>query len=116
MTIGNLEYRVPLALPDSRGNRRLGGALFYDTGNVFERPSDFTLKEFTHTAGAGLRFVIRDPKGTARAPVLYHGTVPDLFQSGRDVLVEGRMQNGVFVAVPGSLMTKCPSKYSPKKS
>ena len=64
----------------------------------------------------GLRFTIRDPKGTAHVPVLYKGTVPDLFQSGRDVLVEGRMQNGVFVAQPGSLMTKCPSKYSPKKS
>jgi cytochrome c-type biogenesis protein CcmE len=66
--------------------------------------------------GAGLRFTIRDPKGTAHVPVLYRGTVPDLFQSGRDVLVDGRMQNGVFVAVPGSLLTKCPSKYSPKKS
>jgi cytochrome c-type biogenesis protein CcmE len=65
---------------------------------------------------AGLRFTIRDPKGTATVPVLYHGTVPDLFKSGRDVLVQGRMKNGVFVAVPGSLMTKCPSKYSPKKS
>jgi cytochrome c-type biogenesis protein CcmE len=66
--------------------------------------------------GAGLRFTIRDPKGTATTRVLYHGTVPDLFQSGRDVLVEGRVQSGTFVAVPGSLMTKCPSKYSPKKS
>jgi cytochrome c-type biogenesis protein CcmE len=65
---------------------------------------------------AGLRFTIRDPKGTATARVLYRGTVPDLFQSGRDVLVDGRMRNGVFVAVPGTLMTKCPSKYSPKKS
>ena len=66
--------------------------------------------------GAGLRFTIRDPKGTASVPVLYRGTVPDLFQSGRDVLVDGRMRNGVFVAVPGSLLTKCPSKYAPKKS
>jgi cytochrome c-type biogenesis protein CcmE len=67
-------------------------------------------------AATGMRFTIRDPKGTATARVLYRGTVPDLFKSGRDVLVEGRMQNGVFVAVPGSLMTKCPSKYSAKKS
>ena len=65
---------------------------------------------------AGLRFTIRDPKGTATTRVLYRGTVPDLFQSGRDVLVDGRMRNGVFVAVPGSLMTKCPSKYSPRSS
>ena len=63
---------------------------------------------------AGLRFTVRDPKGTATTRVLYRGTVPDLFRAGRDVLVQGRMQNGTFVAVPGSLMTKCPSKYTPR--
>ena len=67
MTIGNLEYRIPLALPDSRGNRRVGGALFYDTGNVFERPSDFTLRDFTHTVGGGLRF--QTPLGPVRLDV-----------------------------------------------
>jgi cytochrome c-type biogenesis protein CcmE len=66
--------------------------------------------------GAGMRFMLRDVKGTATVPVLYRGTVPDLFQSGRDVVVDGRLQNGVFVAVPGSLITKCPSKYAPKHS
>jgi cytochrome c-type biogenesis protein CcmE len=40
--------------------------------------------------------------------------VPDLFKTGRPVVVDGRLRNGVFVAVPGSLLTKCPSKYSPK--
>jgi cytochrome c-type biogenesis protein CcmE len=62
----------------------------------------------------GLHFVIRDRSGTATVPVLYHGTVPDLFRTGRDVVVQGRLRNGVFVAAPGTLMTKCPSKYSPK--
>src|SRR6266568_743150 len=65
--------------------------------------------------GAGLRFTLRDVQGTATVPVLYRGTVPDLFRTGRDVVVDGRMRNGVLVAVPGSLLTKCPSKYSPKK-
>jgi cytochrome c-type biogenesis protein CcmE len=63
---------------------------------------------------AGLRFTMRDVKGTATVPVMYHGTVPDLFKTGRAVVVDGRLRNGVFVAVPGSLLTKCPSKYSPK--
>jgi hypothetical protein len=29
-------------------------------------------------------------------------------------VVEGRLRNGVFVAEPGSMITKCPSKYAPK--
>jgi cytochrome c-type biogenesis protein CcmE len=63
----------------------------------------------------GLRFRLRDVKGTTIVPVLYKGSVPDLFQTGRDVVVDGRLRNGVFVAVPDTLVTKCPSKYSPKK-
>jgi cytochrome c-type biogenesis protein CcmE len=62
---------------------------------------------------SGLRFVLRDVKGSASVPVVYRGTVPDLFRTGRDVVVQGSVRNGVFVAVPGTLMTKCPSKYSP---
>jgi len=48
--------------------------------------------------------------------VVYHGSVPDLFKTGRDVVLEGTLRNGVFVGKPGSLITKCPSKYSPAKS
>jgi cytochrome c-type biogenesis protein CcmE len=66
--------------------------------------------------GAGLRFRLRDVKGTATVPVVYRGSVPDLFRPGRDIVVEGRLQNGIFVAVPGTLVTKCPSKYTPKKT
>jgi cytochrome c-type biogenesis protein CcmE len=65
---------------------------------------------------AGLRFRLRDVKGTALVPVVYKGTVPDLFRTGRDVVVDGRLRNGLFVAVPNTLVTKCPSKYSPKRS
>ena len=62
----------------------------------------------------GLRFELRDVNGSATVPVVYHGTVPDLFRTGRDVVVQGKLQRGVFVAAPGTLMTKCPSKYSAK--
>ena len=65
---------------------------------------------------AGLRFKLRDVKGTATVPVVYRGSVPDLFRSGRDVVVDGKLGNGVFVAVPNTLVTKCPSKYTPKSS
>lgn len=66
--------------------------------------------------GAGLRFTLRDEKGPATVPVLYHGTVPDLFRSGRHVVMQGRLRNGIFVATPNSLLTKCPSKYTPTHS
>ena len=75
------------------------------------------LKPVTGDAhGAGLHFRLRDVKGTATVPVVYKGSVPDLFRAGRDIVVEGRLVNGVFVAVPGTLVTKCPSKYTPKQS
>jgi cytochrome c-type biogenesis protein CcmE len=66
----------------------------------------------------GMRFKLRDISGpaTASVPVLYTGSVPDLFKSGRHIVLEGRLRNGTFVAEPGSMITKCPSKYVPKKS
>ena len=46
-------------------------------------------------AAAGLRFTLRDVKGTATVPVVYHGTVPDLFKTGRAVVVdEGHQSYG----------------------
>ena len=60
------------------------------------------LKPVTGDAhGAGLRFRLRDVNGTATVPVVYKGRVPDLFRAGRDIVVDGRLQNGVFVADPG---------------
>jgi cytochrome c-type biogenesis protein CcmE len=63
----------------------------------------------------GLRFQLRDVNGTTIVPVVYKGSVPDLFRTDRDVVVDGRLRNGVFVAVPNTLVTKCPSKYQPKR-
>jgi cytochrome c-type biogenesis protein CcmE len=63
----------------------------------------------------GLRFRLRDVKGTTTVPVVYKGSVPDLFKTGRDVVVDGRLRNGVFIAVRDTLVTKCPSKYQPKR-
>lgn len=63
----------------------------------------------------GLRFRLRDVKGMETVTVIYKGSVPDLFRTGRDVVVDGTLRNGLFVAVPGTLVTKCPSKYQPKR-
>lgn len=64
LSIANVEYRKPLNfLPISH----VAGAVFYDTGNVFERPSDFSLTKFTHTVGTGLRY--NTPLGPLRLDV-----------------------------------------------
>ena len=65
--------------------------------------------------GRTLRFTLRDVKGTATARVVYSGSVSDQFRPGRDVYLKGRLTNGVFVGEKDSLVTKCPSKYAPKK-
>ena len=75
-------------------------------GKVVGQPSG------TARGPGGLRFTLRDVQGSASVPVVYHGSVPDLFRTGRDVSVEGSLQNGVFVA--DKLVTKCPSKYTNK--
>jgi cytochrome c-type biogenesis protein CcmE len=66
----------------------------------------------------GLNFKLKDigGKSATAVRVRYTGSVPDLFKPGRHIVVDGRLQNGVFVAQPDSLITKCPSKYAPKKN
>jgi cytochrome c-type biogenesis protein CcmE len=48
--------------------------------------------------------------GGKSLPVVYRGVIPDMFEAGRDVVIEGRRDAaGVFQA--DVLMTKCASKY-----
>ena len=71
------------------------------------------------TSGDGhdtaLRFRLRDRDGSTSVPVVYRGSVPDLFRTGREVVVDGTLRDGTFVAERNSLVTKCPSKYVPAK-
>ena len=60
----------------------------------------------------GVRFLLADSDDASqRIPVQYRGVVPDLFEPGAEVILEGGylVQDGVFNAK--TLMTKCPSKY-----
>jgi outer membrane protein insertion porin family len=61
MTLGNVEYRFPLRRLPLKG---LGGAVFYDTGNVFPTLSTIQLTNFTHTVGYGFRY--QTPLGPVR--------------------------------------------------
>ena len=64
----------------------------------------------------GLRVKLKDigGSGATAVAVRYTGSVPDLFKVGRHIVLDGELENGTFVAQPGSMITKCPSKYSPK--
>ena len=66
----------------------------------------------------GLRFQLKDigRARAARVPVVYRGSVPDLFKTGADLVVQGTLRHGVFVAKPGSMITKCPSHYTESTS
>lgn len=68
-------------------------------------------------APGGLRFRMRDIGGTTSqtVPVVYRGDKGPLFGPWKHILVTGRVENGVFVAKRDSMLTKCPSKYLPKK-
>jgi cytochrome c-type biogenesis protein CcmE len=100
---GNATTQIaPSALAGHTGHLAL-------VGTVVGRPTGDA-----HSAG-GLRFRLKDVTGhsAARVLVVYHGSVPDLFRTGRHIVVTGRVRNGVFVGDDGSLVTKCPSKYAP---
>jgi len=61
--------------------------------------------------GDSLSFAVRDRNGSASVPVTYTGVVPDPFREGREVIVDGKLEGGTFVAQRDSLITKCPSKF-----
>ena len=59
----------------------------------------------------GLRFSLHNIKGESPlVPIVYRGSVPDLFKVGRDVNMTGHLEGGSFVA--NQMTTKCPSKYT----
>jgi cytochrome c-type biogenesis protein CcmE len=58
-----------------------------------------------------LRFDVFDIQdGTTSFPVHFQGPLPDTFEEGRDVVIEGRFSaDGVFEAT--TVLTKCGSRY-----
>ena len=60
--------------------------------------------------GLGASFTMHDLENPGDTIyVQYRGALPDTFEKGAEVIVEGRMEGKVFMAK--TLMTKCPSKY-----
>ena len=107
----------------------LAGALVYTSfsgATEASQPSDVkpgrsyeltgkVVKDSVTRDGDELRFRLRDRDGTASVPVVYSGVVPDPFREGREVIVEGELKRGTFVAERDSLVTKCPSKFTKQR-
>lgn len=66
--------------------------------------------------GEGIAFEVSDRDGKGSIPVTYQGVVPDPFRDGREIVLKGSVENGVFVGERDTLVTKCPSKFSEKKN
>ena len=55
-----------------------------------------------------LSFYIKDNQGNIMK-VIYHGTIPNNFESSTGIVVTGKFTDGNFQAT--DILTKCPSKY-----
>jgi cytochrome c-type biogenesis protein CcmE len=63
--------------------------------------------------GGELRFRVADRDDASKSiPVTYEGAVPDPFRGGREIILTGSVERGVFVGERDTLITKCPSKFT----
>jgi cytochrome c-type biogenesis protein CcmE len=61
-------------------------------------------------------FRVRDRDGTHSVPVTYAGRLPDPFRADREVVLDVVREGDVYVGQKGSLVTKCPSKFTADKT
>ena len=87
------------------------------SGGSYEMTGKVVPGSIQHPSDGTLNFKVADREGGGKAvPVHYSGTVPDPFRDGREVIVTGKLEDGVFVGERNSLVTKCPSKFKNDKS
>lgn len=102
---GGSEYYVTTGELKASGDRAIGqsvrlGGRVVDGSVQWNRGSNI------------LSFTLTD--GSETVPVVHKGVVPDSFQPGADVILEGKLgSDGTFHAT--ALLAKCASKYSPAK-
>jgi cytochrome c-type biogenesis protein CcmE len=71
------------------------------------------VKGSVRRGGGEMRFRVADRDDPSESiPVTYSGTVPDPFRGGREIILTGTVESGVFVGEPDTLVTKCPSKFT----
>jgi cytochrome c-type biogenesis protein CcmE len=84
-------------------------------GTKYEMNATVVPKTVKHD-GEKIEFRVEDRNGGETMPVSYQGVVPDPFRGGREIVLTGAYENGVFVGEPESLITKCPSKFTTNAS
>jgi cytochrome c-type biogenesis protein CcmE len=87
-------------------------------GTSYEMTGEVVKGSISHVGnGIAFRVVDREAEGKGAAlPVTYHGTVPDPFRGGREIVLTGSLEHGTFVGEPETLITKCPSKFTTKSN
>ena len=86
---------------------RLAGRV--QTGSVQWDPKDLQLSFMLGPFGTQ-----KQPDALPGLRVNYQGILPDMFAEGRDVIVEGKYEDGQSL-IAKTIMTSCPSKYDPEK-
>lgn len=82
------------------------------SGGSYELTGRVVKGSVTHQ-GEALRFRVADRDDSGQSlPVTYAGIVPDPFRGGREIVLEGTLEDGVFVGERDTLVTKCPSKFT----
>ena len=105
---GALAYTSFSASSEARTPSELAGAA--QSGQTYQLTGK-VVPGYTQR-GSTTFFRVRDRTGRESVPVRYHGTLPDPFRAGREVVVDVRKQGTTFVGQKDSLVTKCPSKFS----
>jgi cytochrome c-type biogenesis protein CcmE len=68
------------------------------------------------TKGDTTYFHVRDREGKVSVPVTYKGNLPDPFRAEREVVIDVVKKGEVFEGQTGTLVTKCPSKFTADKT
>jgi cytochrome c-type biogenesis protein CcmE len=113
MLAGALVYTSFSASSEAKQPSQLIGAA---SGGSYELTGRVVRHSVRHH-GEAISFRVADREDASRSlPVTYAGTIPDPFRGGREIVLSGTVEHGVFVGEPDTLVTKCPSKFTTASS
>jgi len=85
-------------------------------GKSYQMTGDVVRGSIEDLGEDGILFEVRDRQGDGTITATYDGVIPDPFRGGREIVLKGTVENGVFVGETDTLVTKCPSKFSEKQN